>query len=49
MVAPFKAGHIAYTSKYEMYWDMKEEKETRRRETRRERERLLMESVYPET
>lgn len=28
---------------------MKEEKETRRRETRRERERLLMESVYPET
>ncbi len=47
VVAPFKAGHMAYTSKYEMFWQMKQEKEDKRRETRRAREEALMASVRP--
>jgi hypothetical protein len=39
----FKGGHVAFTSKYEMYNEMVREKEEKREEERRKREQQLME------
>lgn len=42
MYVPFKAGHVAYTSKYDMYWEMKEKEEEERRINRKKREEWMM-------
>lgn len=42
LVIPFKASHVAYTSKYQMYWEMKEKEEEERQERRRKREEWML-------
>ena len=42
---PFKAGHVAYTSKYELYWTMKQQQDESRVKSRRIREQSLLQSV----